>query len=72
MQRFGEKLRALREKHGITLQQLAEELGFASHSFVYKLETGQKKPNVDHIIKLSKLFQVSADVLIHDELDVEE
>jgi len=71
MKRFGEKLRFLREKHGITQQKLAEELGVVSHSFIYKLETGEKRPNVEHAIKVARLFGISLDDLLLDEHDLE-
>jgi transcriptional regulator with XRE-family HTH domain len=71
MERFGEKLRALRERHGMTQQKLAAELGF-THAHLHRLETGQKKPNAELLVKLSRLFGVSVDVLVKDELEVGE
>jgi transcriptional regulator with XRE-family HTH domain len=70
MERFGEKLRALRERHGMTQQKLAAELGF-THAHLYRLETGKKKPNAELLVKLSRLFGVSVDVLVKDELNIE-
>lgn len=60
----------LRERHGMSQQRLAGELGGTSHSFIYKLENGQKKPNAEHLLKLSRLFDVSIDVLLKDELEL--
>lgn len=71
MQRFGAKLRTLREKHGMSQRKLATELGIATRSFIHKLEIGEKQPNVKHLLKLSLLFGVSADSLIRDDLEVE-
>jgi transcriptional regulator with XRE-family HTH domain len=71
MKRFGAKLRVLRERHGMTQWDLADRLGF-SQAYVYKLETGRSKPNVDLVVKLSKLFTVSTDVLVHDDLALDE
>src|SRR5437867_4308107 len=56
MQRFGEKLRALRLCHGWTLQQLATALGYAAISYMHEIESGKKKPTVDMVIKASRLF----------------
>ena len=71
MQRFGEKLRVLRKQRGLTLQELARELGFATHSYLSKLERGQKMPTGQLILEASRFFGVSADVLIKDELELD-
>jgi transcriptional regulator with XRE-family HTH domain len=70
MKRFGEKLRFLREQHGMTQQGLADELGF-TQVHLHNLETGKKQPNVELVVKLCKLFNVSSDALIMDEHDLE-
>jgi transcriptional regulator with XRE-family HTH domain len=70
MKRFGEKLRTLRHQHGLTMRQLGDRLG-VSDSYVSKMETGDKTPNVAMVLKISRLFNVSADVLIKDELDLD-
>jgi len=70
MQRFGEKLRALRKYRGWTQQQLASQLDF-HHSHLYRLETGQKKPNAELLLKLSRIFDVPVDVLLKDEEEIE-
>jgi transcriptional regulator with XRE-family HTH domain len=67
MERFSEKLRALRLQHGMSHREIAKALGFSSHSFIYKLETGQKKPNAELLVKVSRLFDVPVDVLVKDE-----
>lgn len=67
MQRFGEKLRTLREQRGITQKQLADELGF-SQVYLANLELGKKKPNVELLLKLSVLFSVSVDEMIKDDM----
>jgi len=49
---------------------LAAVLGYASSSQISFLETGKKKPTADLILKVSKLFNISADLLLDDELDM--
>lgn len=71
MQRFGEKLHILRTRHGLTFQKLADALGYAAPSYIYEVESGKKKPSVELVIKVARLFQVSADQLLFDEQDVE-
>jgi transcriptional regulator with XRE-family HTH domain len=72
MQRFGEKLRTLRQQRGISQKRLADELGFGDQAFIHRLETGQKRPNVEHVLKVSEFFGVTADALIKDEVEVGE
>lgn len=70
MQRFAEKLRLLRERHGMTQRKLASELG-VSYAYIHKLETGQRKPNIEFALKLAKLFAVTIDQLVNDEIALE-
>jgi len=71
MQRFGEKLHALRKQQGLSQRQLADQLGL-SESFTRDLEHSRKNPNARHLLKISRLFSVSIDVLLKDELDLNE
>jgi transcriptional regulator with XRE-family HTH domain len=71
MKRFGEKLRALRERRSLTVRQLASMLGINSHSHIVGLEAGKHKPSADLILKIADLFEVSTDQLMRDELEVD-
>ena len=71
MQRFGEKLRTLRVRHGLTLQELALELGFSSHSYISAIEFGKKLPSVTLVVKIAYLFNVSTDQLLKDDLEID-
>ncbi|MCK6625887.1 MAG: helix-turn-helix domain-containing protein [Anaerolineae bacterium] len=71
MERFGEKLRTLRNRQGLTMRQLANMLD-TSHSYVGQMERGKKIPNVEMVLKIARLFDVSTDVLIKDELELED
>lgn len=70
MQRFGEKLRVLRLRRGMTFRKLATVLGYAAPSFVYEIEAGEKEPSVEFVIKVARLFGVSSDSLLFDELEL--
>lgn len=70
MQRFGEKLHTLRTAHGLTLQQMAAELGYATHAYISELESGKKVPTAALVLKVARKFGVSTDVLMKDELDL--
>lgn len=71
MQRFGEKLRLIRTKHGMSLRQLSTELGFNSHGYVGDLESGRKKPSLEVVLKIARLFNISVDLLVKDEMEVD-
>ena len=70
MQRFGEKMRTLRKRHGLTLAELARALGYTAPSYMSELETGKQRPTVEFAVKVSRLFDVSMDNLTKDELEV--
>jgi len=60
---FKDIVRDLRIEHGMTQQQLADELHF-SMSIINKWENGKKNPSVEAIKILAKYFNVSADYLL--------
>jgi transcriptional regulator with XRE-family HTH domain len=66
LQRFGEKLRLLRTRNGMTMQALAEKLDTVS-SYISMLEHGQREPKASFVLKVSRLFDVPVDVLLKDE-----
>ena len=71
MQKFGEKLRILRKRQGITLKELAPLTGYATHSHISEIESSKKKPPLDFVMKVASLFQVSLDRLLNDEIELE-
>ncbi len=71
MKRFGEKLRNLREKRGLSLRQLATMLNVSSHSHIVNLEAGRKKPSLDMVLKIAKLFAVTPNQLLLDDEEVD-
>ncbi|KAA3663401.1 MAG: XRE family transcriptional regulator [Chloroflexi bacterium] len=71
MQRFGEKLRILRQRQGMSLRQLSSELGYSSHNHIANIEKGKRNPSVELVLKIAKLFQVSTDQLLWDHLELD-
>ncbi len=71
MQRFGEKVRALRKQRGVSLRVLAADLGLATHSHLDRIEAGENKPSADLILKIADYFEVSIDRLMRDEWVIE-
>lgn len=71
MQRFGEKLRVLRTQRGLTLKAVALELGLSAHGYISELESGKKKPTAEFVLNVARLFDVTTDQLLKDELELE-
>ncbi len=70
MKRFGEKLRVLRKQRGLTQKQVGDVLG-VNRTHVTRMEKGQKTPNAAMIIKIARLFKVTTDQLMMDELELD-
>ena len=64
---FSQKLKWLRAQHHLTQEQLAKIL-FVSRQAISKYESGRGYPDVEKIVLLSKLFNVSMDFLLDDEM----
>ena len=71
MQTFGEKLRTLRTQHGLSIRKLAEALEIKSAGYISKLENGKQNPSRELLLKISLFFEVSADVLLRDDLELD-
>lgn len=65
--RLSENIRALRRRHGLTQEQLAEALGMTPGA-VYKWEAGLSQPELAVIVELADLFDTSVDVLLGYEM----
>ncbi|MBV9848756.1 MAG: helix-turn-helix transcriptional regulator [Armatimonadetes bacterium] len=70
MQRFGEKLHALRTQHRMTLKGLASALGLKAHGHLSELEAGKKLPTAEFVLSVARLFHTTTDQLLKDELDL--
>lgn len=68
MQKFGRKLQALRRRRGFTLKELAFALGYTAHGHISELEAGKKTPTVEFVLSAARLFDVTTDQLLKDEL----
>ncbi len=63
---FNEKLRELRQRRGLTQEELADAL-YVSRTAVSKWESGRGYPNIDSLKELSQFFSVSVDDLLSGE-----
>lgn len=67
---LADKIIYLRKKNGWSQEQLAEQLNISRQS-VSKWESGAAIPDLDKILKMSKIFDVSTDFLLKDEIEEE-
>lgn len=68
---LAEKIISLRKKNEWSQEELAEQLGISRQS-VSKWESGASIPDLDKIIRMSELFDVSTDYLLKDMLEEEQ
>jgi transcriptional regulator with XRE-family HTH domain len=63
MRTFGERLRQIREKRGLTSMQLADQSG-VPYETIYRVERGtHQEPRIGIAAKLARTLGVSLDVL---------
>ena len=72
MKRFGEKLRTLRKRRGLTLREVADALGSPSHGYIGNLESGRRKPTLEMAVKIATFFTLSVERLANDQLEIGE
>lgn len=65
---LADKIITLRKSNGWSQEDLAEKLNISRQS-VSKWESGASIPDLDKIVKLSSLFNVSTDYLLKDEME---
>ena len=64
---FADKLIELRKKSGMSQEELAEKLGVSRQS-VSKWEGAQSTPDLNRILEISKIFDVSTDSVSYTHL----
>lgn len=64
---FGEKLQFLRKQKGFSQEKLSQQLT-VSRQAISKWELGESLPDTENVIQLSKIFSVSIDYLLNDNI----
>ena len=59
---FSGRLKELRKESGLTLIELSEKIGVSTNT-ISRWERQERIPNLEHLVILSKFFQVSTDYL---------
>ena len=68
MRATGANIKRLRKEKGITVQQIADFMGFTEPVAVYKWQRGDSLPSTDNLLALSKLMKCSMeDILVEDD-----
>ena len=65
---LADKIISLRKKAGWSQEELAEQLGVTRQS-VSKWEGAQSVPDMDKVVQMSRLFSVTTDFLLKDEIE---
>ena len=65
---FAEKVLALRRRNGWSQEELAEKAGVSRQS-ISKWESAASIPDIDRILVLARVFGVSTDYLLKDEME---
>lgn len=69
---LGDKIRELRKKKGMTLEELAQAIG-SGKSYIWELENkGVKRPSAEKLTEIAKILGVTPEYLIDDSSSVEE
>ena len=63
MKRYQERIRALREDHDLTQEQVAKYLG-TSQTMYARYERGANELPLRHLVALCELYHVSADEIL--------
>lgn len=65
---LGEKIQQLRKMNNLSQEKLAEKL-VVSRQAISKWELGESTPDTEKIILLSRIFQISTDYLLNDDIN---
>ncbi|MBQ8623141.1 MAG: helix-turn-helix transcriptional regulator [Oscillospiraceae bacterium] len=65
---LADKIIWLRKREGMSQEELAEKMN-VSRQAVSKWESAQSLPDIDKILQISRMFNVTTDYLLKDEID---
>jgi transcriptional regulator with XRE-family HTH domain len=63
--RFGEKIRAIRDKRGMTMKEVAEKIG-VTESLISQIERNKVSPAVDTLLSISEVLSIDLEYLFED------
>src|ERR1044071_4817223 len=63
---FGDRVRTLRERQGVTLRQLAQLSGL-SDRYIIQVEQGTANPSLESVLRLARALQTSVTGLLPED-----
>ena len=60
----GLRIDELRKSKGVSIKELAEEMGMANVTEIYHWRSGRRFPNIDNLIILASVFGVALDDIV--------
>lgn len=67
----GARIRELRRKNNLTVEQVRDYLGLESTQSIYKWQRGECMPTIDNLYALSTLFETSVDGILRGSREEE-
>jgi transcriptional regulator with XRE-family HTH domain len=64
-QNFGRGLKRLRELHGLSQRPLGLAAGYADHTNIAKIESGENSPSLGKALTLASLLGVSVEIIVY-------
>ncbi len=68
----GARIKELRVKRHLTVEEIARYMGFESEQAVYKWQRGDSLPTVDNLYALSRLFETTVDDILRGSKEKDE
>ena len=68
----GARIRELRKKNKLTVEQVRDFLGLESTQAIYKWQRGESMPTIDNLYALSTLFETSVDSILRGSREEDE
>ena len=65
---IGEKIKEIRIENNLTMDELAEELGYSSRSTINKIEKGINDISYEKLLLLLKKFEISMDEFLEEKI----
>ncbi len=62
--RTGERIKELRKKNHLTVEQVSIHMGFESVQAIYKWQRGESLPTIDNLYALGKLLHTPVDDIL--------
>ena len=67
---LADKIILLRKRQGLSQEELAERMDVTRQA-VSKWESGQSAPDLERVLLLSRIFEVTTDQLIKDDMELD-